>query len=491
MNDTVTALNRFGLGARPGDLGRVGSNPRAWLLKPFESKDAFLLSGADLLSTQDSLKKFADYRMGRQEFRAMPPSERPPLPNRNRNQSDRQTAQMTPEGAPAMAGDIAPEQAAIVANFVRLGRETLAVDTEARTENGLTIENGFPERWVRFWSNWFTVAAVKAQTIPLAGPFEREAIRPNVTGTFADLLIASSTHPGMLVYLDQAQSIGPNSIIGARRDSGLNENLAREIMELHTIGPESGYTQADVTEFARALTGLTIANPRFARFYPNAEVGTSIFVAQMHEPGVRNIMGKTYPATTGAQHIAILRDLAAHPATATRVANRLARAFVSDNPPQALIDRLETNFTSTGGDLTALATALVNSPEAWDPRSSKFKTPDDFLTSSLRAVGAKRLELPTLRASIEQLGQPPFRAPSPKGWPDDAASWAGPDAILKRADWANQLAGRLGDGVNPVSFAQSILGSSLTDHTRQALSRAESGRQGLVLAFMSPEFQRR
>jgi uncharacterized protein (DUF1800 family) len=488
MNDAVIALNRFGLGARPGDFDRVGSNPRAWLLKPFETKDAFLLKGDDLLSSQQSLKKFADYRMGRQDVRALPEAERPQRRNGSQN---RQRLGQAREMAPAAAPDMAPDQAAIVANFMRLGRETLAVDTEARTERGLTVDNGFPERWVRFWSNWFTVAAVKAQTIALAGPFEREAIRPHVTDTFADLLVASSTHPGMLLYLDQAQSIGPNSMIGERRDAGLNENLAREIMELHTVGPDSGYSQADVNEFARALTGLTIVNPRFARFYPNAEIGTSIFVAQMHEPGARKIMGKTYPATASAQHIAILRDFAAHPSTAKRVANRLARAFVSDNPPQSLVDRLEASFTSTGGNLSALATALVTSPEAWDPSAAKFKTPDDFLTSSLRAAGAKRLELPALRASIEQLGQPPFRAPSPKGWPDDAASWAGPDAILKRADWANQLAGRMGDGVNPVSFAQSILGISLTDHTKQALSRAESGRQGLVLAFMSPEFQRR
>jgi uncharacterized protein (DUF1800 family) len=360
----------------------------------------------------------------------------------------------------------------------------------------VTTTAPFAERWVQFWSNHFTMAARNVQTTPFPGSFEREAIRPYVWGRFEELLVKADTHVGMLIYLDQAQSIGPNSQAaqnqqGRGRAAGLNENLAREILELHTLGADGGYSQADVTEFARALTGWTVAGPRLRRLAQDAKIGTTIFVPALHEPGARVVLGKSFPPAGENQALAILNHLARQPSVAKRIAFKVAQHFVADDPPQALVARLEASFRQSGGDLAALAKTLIQSPEAWAPEASKFKTPNDFLISTMRASGATAASMQALRATFEQLGQTPWRAPSPKGWPDVASEWAAPDAILKRIDWANLAADVIGETFQPIAFAESALGPALTDKTRIAISRAQTARQGIVLALMSPEFQRR
>jgi uncharacterized protein (DUF1800 family) len=376
----------------------------------------------------------------------------------------------------------------------------MAGEVEARINQSLVTQTPFLERWVLFWSNALTVAAKNLQTVYFAGPYEREAIRPHVLGKFADLLKASALHTGMLIYLDQVRSIGPNAPAastqrGRERNFGLNENLAREILELHTVGVNGGYTQADVTELARALTGWTISNPRMGdragRMGTSQTYGRSIFVPAMHEPGSRLIMGQTFADNGADQARDVLTFLASRPQTARKIAQAVATHFVSDTPMPTLVARLEQSFLTTNGDLRALAQTLINSPEAWLPTAGKFKSPQDFITSTMRAAGTQSASAQALRDTFEQLGQAPWRATSPKGWPDTASHWAAPDAILKRIDWSNLAADVIGQNMAPMTFAQFALGASLTTATLTAISRAQDTRQGIVLALMSPEFQRR
>jgi uncharacterized protein (DUF1800 family) len=467
------ATNRFGLGARPGDIAAVRSNPKAWLLAQLNNPRAGMVTGAALPTGAQAFRSFLDYAQTRQAERRMKAS---PVPDGN-------------------AGRIEPQD---VSRALNLAARAMGSEIDIRMTTALNTSTPFLERWVLFWSNALTMAAKNLQTNLFPGPYEREAIRPNVLGKFSDLLKASALHQGMLVYLDQIRSFGPNSPAALAmenrrpdRNLGLNENLAREILELHTVGSDGGYSQTDVLEFARALTGWTILGPRSGRLPPGQEIGNVVFQASMHEPGSRTIMGQAFPDRGGDQARDILDWLARRPQTALRIARAVAVHFVSDTPPDSLVARLEQVFLSTDGDLKALAQALVNSPEAWTPNLQKFKTPNEFLLSTLRASNTRSVSVPALRTTFEQLGQAPWRAPSPKGWPDTADKWASPDAILKRADWSNLAAEVIMATMSPLSFAEGALGESLTPATRIAISRAQDSRQGIVLALMSSEFQRR
>jgi uncharacterized protein (DUF1800 family) len=471
--EATIAVNRFGLGATPGEILRMSANPKNWLLDQISSLANAQITLASLGSSQEAYRAFVEYnRMRRDERRAV----QSPMPS--------QMAQ----------GDAKQN----IARTARLGAQTIADEIEARISHAITTPAPFLERWAQFWSNRLTMAAKNLQTIFYAGSYEREAIRPHILGSFSTLLKSSALHAGMLVYLDQVRSFGPNAPAATspqrprQRNFGLNENLAREILELHTLGPDGGYSQADVTEFARALTGWTLQVPRLSGgARGDSELGSVVFVDGLHEPGARTIMGTRFPQAGRDQAFAILDWLASQPQTARNVAQAVATHFVSDTPPTSLVARLEQNFRATNGDLKALAQTLVNSPEAWVTTQGKFKSPNDFLLSTLRASGTRDVSMPALRATFEQLGQTPFRAPSPKGWPDTASHWAAPDAILKRVDWSNLAAEVIAQNMSPMAFAQSALGPSLTPQTSTAISRAGDARQGIVLALMSPEFQRR
>jgi uncharacterized protein (DUF1800 family) len=327
----------------------------------------------------------------------------------------------------------------------------------------------------------------------VVGPFENEAIRPRVFGRFEDLLIASSAHPAMLSYLDQYQSIGPDSpaaqFLAKRqgRKSGLNENLAREILELHTVGVDSGYSQADVTEFARALTGWSIGGPR----EPADRQGAFLFRANAHEPGTRTIMGRTYRQDGVDQAMAVMRDLAASPATARHVCGKIARHFVADDPPPALTQRLVDTWLGSGGDLSAVALALVTAQEAWDPAAAKFKSPYEFLISSWRAIGGQPTSIEYFAPLITSMGQKPFSAPSPKGWPDDDSAWAAPSGLIERADWATQMTSAAAGTRDINGLAADVLGPTAAPATLEAIARAESRPQALALLVTSSEFQTR
>jgi uncharacterized protein (DUF1800 family) len=459
-SEAAIALNRFGLGARPGERVALGGGAREWLLRQTADPGAFLLKDATLPTRSEAILSYAALRDARRDSRK----------------------------APAMNDAARP-----MSDGSELGRlgDILVEEIAARANHGLTTPDGFAERLVWFWSNHFTVAATKALTVPLAGVYERDVIRAGLAGSFAEMHLAAMRHAGMLLYLDQAQSIGPNSFVGRRRKAGLNENLAREALELHTVGADGGYVQADVTEFARALTGWTIVGERTKRFAPGAMEGDFLFLDAAHEPGVRTVMGKRYAETGEAQGRAILADLARHPATARRVATKLARHFIADEPPPAAVAAIEKVFLDTQGHLPSVHKALIARPEAWSAAPRKFKTPNDFLVSALRLAGVPRVETRALVAAYALLGQRPFAAASPEGWSDVAAEWAAPDAVMKRLEWSQALAERVAARKAPSETARDILGPLVSPRTLDAVRRAQSAEQGMVLVLMSSEFQRR
>jgi uncharacterized protein (DUF1800 family) len=459
------AVTRFGLGARPGEIDAARADPKGYL------KAQIRLSGADqpVGAFQSSAAHFVAVR----EYQMQ------------RRQDLKAGIDPVKEAQKQIRATAIPEF---------LGRAQLACNTDA----------SFRERWTLFWCNHFTVASKNLQTAVLVGPFEREAIRPHVFGRFEDLLTASTMHPAMLLYLDQAQSIGPHSPVmfmagpgvGRFRQSGLNENLAREILELHTLGVGSGYTQADVTEFARALTGWSIQGPDAGqyggRFASAGAPGQFTFREVFHEPGARHLFGKSYNQDGISQAGVVLHDIAGSPATAHHLAVKIARHFVADDPPPALVARLERAYLQSDGRLDQVADALIDAPEAWSPQQAKFKTPYEFLVSSYRAVGAAPEDFTKFGPVLTGLGQQPFNAPSPKGWAEEAEAWAAPDAIVRRMSWSEAFAQAAAPvNLQPTTIADASLGARLTPPVAQAVAHAESRPEGLAILLMSPEFQRR
>jgi len=459
------AVTRFGLGARPGEIDAARTDPKGYL------KAQIRPSGAD--QPAGTFQSSAAHFVAVREYQMQ------------RRQDLKAGVDPVKEAQKQIRATAIPEF---------LGRAQLACNTDA----------SFRERWTLFWCNHFTVASKNLQTAVLVGPFEREAIRPHVFGRFEDLLTASTMHPAMLLYLDQAQSIGPHSPVmfmsgpgvGRFRQSGLNENLAREILELHTLGVGAGYTQTDVTEFARALTGWSIQGPEGARyggrFASAGEPGQFTFREVFHEPGARRLFGKSYNQDGIAQAGAVLHDLAGSPATAHHLAVKIARHFVADDPPPALVARLERAYLQSDGRLDQVADALIEAPEAWATQETKFKTPYEFLVSSYRAVGAAPEDFTKFGPVLTGLGQQPFNAPSPKGWAEEAQAWAAPDAIVKRMSWSEAFAQAAAPvNLQPATIADASLGARLTPPVAQAIAHAESRPEGLAILLMSPEFQRR
>jgi uncharacterized protein (DUF1800 family) len=463
--ETVIAVNRFGLGAAPGELGAAAADPRGWLAaQASKAPDYEALAG--LPPSSEAVTEFP--RWVRQRFR------------------DRRAA----NGDGAMQDGESRMGRGIEESFRDHFLPMMLKEVGARLAVGASTPVPFHERLVWFWANHFTVSAQKPAIFAVVGSFEREAIRPHVGGRFVDMLLASSKHPAMILYLDNQLSVRPGWKPPARvqapnlpRPTGLNENLAREILELHTLGVHGGYTQDDVTTFARVLTGWTVgglARPGF------------LFAPPRHDPGPKTILGKTYAQEGMAQGEAVLRDLAAHPATATHVATKLARHFIADEPPPAAVERIARAFRDSGGHLPTVHAALLACPEAWETPLAKLKSPNEYIVSCLRALPPARQAKPqALYLALHEMGQRPFSAPSPQGWPDTSEAWAGADALWKRIEWAGILASRLGSGVDPLALARDSYGDAVSEPTRLAIARAESRQQGLARWLASPEFQRR
>jgi uncharacterized protein (DUF1800 family) len=478
MTNASIALNRFGLGGRAGEA--VPADPRRWLLAQFERFDPRPAPIAALPTSAALLPELAKAREAQQD---------------RRQQQREDAATMVPADDAAMQNRTQARAGAGGQGPYAGLRQAYVAAVGARTQAALTTPAPFVERLVHFWANHFAVSVDKIVTVGLAGTLEFEAIRPHVLGKFGDMLDAVERHPAMLLYLDQAQSIGPDSRLGQRaarngRERGLNENLAREILELHTLGVRTGYSQADVTEFARALTGWTVGGVGRLPFLAGAEPGFA-FALAIHEPGTRTIVGRAYPQVGEAQAQAVLDDLARHPATARHIATKLARHFAADDPPPALVARLEQAFLSSGGDLPTVYRALVEAPEPWAAAGSKFRTPWDWGVAALRGAGVEQVPGQMAAGAFTQLGQAVWRPGSPAGWDDVAASWAGPDALVRRVELADRIAGRAASQVDARALAGQLFPDALSEATHAAIQRAESPAQGLALLLASPEMMRR
>lgn len=498
-NDVTAAVNRFGLGAKPGELAGV-HDPRAWLNAQLARGAGDGSAFAGLPGSLDYLREEAQLQLTRRGFK-------------QGGRGRRDFLLGTMQTAPARSDDAnaaALEQA--LKPYREEARRELLAEAAARYRVATTTDTPFVERLVHFWSNHFAVSVDKRPARLFAAPMEREAIRPHVAGRFADMLVAVETHPAMLLYLDNVRSIGPNSRLGRRIGTrlarkgdqdkgnskrrrvapagGLNENLGREAMELHTVGVNAGYTQADVTEFSRALTGWSVP---FPRDFANGGRPRSAFVFRpdAHEPGARRVMGETFPDGGFEQGKAILDFLARQPATAKHLSLQLAQHFVSDDPPPSLVDRMAKSYLDHDTDLAAMYRTLIASPEAWDAEARKFKTPQDFVISSLRAaqidLGGK--PQPVL-ALLANLGEPVFDPRSPAGFTDSSANWIDADGLWKRVQAAEALSARVAPGNGqPLAFAQDVLGPLLDEDTAQAIRRAESARQAHATLFACPAFQ--
>ncbi|WP_245213445.1 DUF1800 family protein [Rhizobacter sp. AJA081-3] len=461
LQTAAIAAHRFGLGE--ADLGTPGADPRGWLLAQIGPADP--ARGEGLLSTAQAVQHVRDETRARREARRAAPGEKP-------------VDEKATEGY----------------------RAVILADARSRLLTAAATTRPFAERLQWFWANHFTVSLAKGSTRGLVGAFERDAIRPHIAGSFEQLLWASTTHPAMLRYLDNQQSAGPHSravSVAARRAqamqegprvTGLNENLAREVLELHTLGVNGGYSQADVTAFAAVLTGWRVAQQGPGDAPP--------FDRAWHEPGRKTLLGRTHPEGPEALR-AVLSDLAQHPSTARFIATKLARHMVADDPPPALVDRLAARYRRSGGQLAELYRELIDSAEAWGETPAKLKTPEEFVVSSVRllSLGARMQEsgpLPQmLAAGSTVLGQRTHSAPSPAGWPDRAEEWLGPEAVWKRIEWATRVGDRLGRQLDARALAVRSLGPRLTEATRLQIERAADGPQALALLLMSPEFQRR
>ncbi len=472
MADLAIAANRFGLGARPDD--RADGDARAALRAQFDRFEPRPAAYANAPTRATIAGELADYL---EAIRA------------NR-------------GAAAKAEDAAaPDPQKAMRQLARVaGRDAYVSLVGARVSSALVTPAPFVERLVHFWANHFAISADKLTVVGMGGLLEAEAIRPHVLGKFSDMVRAVEQHPAMLLYLDQAQSIGPDSFggqIAARRNAarklGLNENLAREIMELHTLGVRTGYTQEDVTEFARALTGWTVAGIARGpgqRLLPSAPPGDFVFAEALHQPGTRMIMGQRFAAAGQAQGQAVLDMLAAHPATARHIATKLARHFAGDVPPPALVERLAERFTATGGDLKALYAVLIEAPEVW-AAAPRFKSPWDWSISAMRGIGLREVQPQAAAGMMTQLGQPVWRPGSPAGFDDLDASWAGPDALVRRVEAAGRIAARAGSEIDARALGDRILPGRLSAASKDAIARCESPSEGLALLLVSPEFLRR
>ncbi|MFQ5609503.1 MAG: DUF1800 family protein [Woeseiaceae bacterium] len=458
--ETPIAANRFGLGARPGELERIDEDPHGWLLDQLGGPSTPYSALRDLPVSADAIADVQDVRRAQREAR-------------NRDED-------------------------IVERYGRVVRRHFVAQALARYQSAAETDYPFHERLVHFWSNHFAISADKQPMPAVAGLYENEAIRPHVAGKFEDMLIAAEQHPAMILYLDNQRSIGPNSTLGRRanrrrsdQEFGLNENLAREILELHTLGVDGGYSQRDVTTFAKVITGWSIGGANDQGRFASGEPGTFEFRDAIHEPGSQVILGKRYAPVGVHQGESVLRDLAAHPSTARFIATKLARHFVSDEPPADVVDRLAAAYLESGGDLPVVYEALVNSPEAWTGLYAKYKTPHELVVSTFRAFDHLPADGRMIIGSLEMMGQVPWRPGSPKGWPDTAEQWGGADALYKRIEWADTVGQLAGSGANPVELGSAILGPAFSRRTRTAVARAESGQQGIALLLASPDFQRR
>jgi uncharacterized protein (DUF1800 family) len=470
MMQAEIAVLRFGLGARAGDLAAAADHPHAWLMSQIRGPVPLAVNSP--LAPSDQI--FASLLAARDERQKM-----------------------------KQASSAESPDAKVLFNAIREAYQPhYRAQVLARAQSAALTTRPFAERLVHFWANHFAVSADKGVVFGLAGTLENEAIRPHVAGRFVDLLTAVEQHPAMIAFLDNQYSVGGDSTAARfasrfrradttqpKRQFGINENLAREILELHTLGVNGGYSQTDVTSFAQIITGWSIGGGkgRLAGGVP----GRFYFRDNLHEPGPKVFLGKTYTEEGRCQGEAVLADLARRPETAKFIATKLVRHFVADDPPAAAVDRVSRAFLNSGGDLPQVYRALIESPESWDSAPRKFKTPEDFVFSTLRALNFSPAQPEEVIRTFDLLGQRQYTPGSPAGWPDTSKSWDGSDALMHRVLWASRVGAKYESGVEPTDLAAASLGSYARPETLTALRRAATSGQAVALLLMSPEFQRR
>lgn len=359
----------------------------------------------------------------------------------------------------------------------------------ATIARALDAPDGLRERLAWFWADHFTSVPVGRRNIGLTSSMLDEAIRPNLTGPFSALLRAAITHPAMLIYLDQTLSFGPNSRIGLKRNKGLNENLARELLELHTLGAGAGYTQDDVRQMAELLTGLIIGKGGFR------------FDKRRAEPGAETVLGVEYAGDTFAPVVQALDDLSRRPETANHIAHKLAVHFVSDTPDAGLVAAIARAWADTGGDLMAAYTALLTHPAAATPQAAKARQPFDFMVSALRALGLNGADITAMNDGtfrrlvlkpMGDMGQPWQAAPGPDGWPEAPENWISPQGMAARITWAMDAPRHLAQPLpDPALVMTTALGPRASAPLIWAVPRSETLIEALGLVLVSPEFNRR
>lgn len=452
---SLRALNRFGMGAAPGQVDTVPS-PESWLEEQLEEP------------------REASGRTG----------EPPDLEQVASAIGDLRRAQRS------------RDREGIAAARRRIRQVSLSESRAALTQR-VVSSRPFIERLVSFWSNHLCVSgASKIAVAALAGSYERDVIRRHVLGRFEDMVLASARHPAMLLYLDNAQSIGPTSPAARQasrrgRPRGLNENYARELLELHTVGVDGGYTQADVGNLAKILTGWTVGGlpgPQQRREDPS-EALTFRFIPMLHEPGPKRVMGRAYDGGGMAEGEDVIRDLCRRPATAVFVATKLVRHFVDDQPRGDDVSRVANVFQRSQGDLREVAREIVRLESAWHPANRKLRSPQDWLVAALRALEARHIPL-VLVIALRGLRQPWWSPQAPKGYDDTRQAWADPDGLLNRAELARSISTRFARGIqDPVRLLEvvpadhaSALAVLLEDESIDAAER-------VALALAGPDFQ--
>jgi len=474
--EAALALHRFAFGPVAGSIAAIADDPRGALLADLERPGAGRVAAAQLPNSAQAARSLFEFRAERLA--------KEKLAQRAKQAAEAEGMGSGAANAPNPDGDAqtpSPQAAQNQNPPPALPVQLIQNEGKVRIEAAVAADIGFVERLVLFWSNHFCVSADKI--VSMADAYEREAIRPHVLGRFVDMLTAVETHPAMLFYLDNGLSIGPNSTAGINRDKSLNENLAREILELHTLGVRTGYSQDDVTRFANVLTGWT-----WVAFGEPSHGGEFVFVKRMHEPGEQTVIGKAYPDTGMNQGRAVLADLARQPATAVHIAHKFARHFVADQPPPSLVDKLTKSFTDSDGNLKELARTLIAAEEAWTPERTKLKRPAEWIISALRLTGAQWV-VGRVMGGQALLGEPLWRPPAPNGFADDESEWI--DGLSQRIDAADNFAGGAAERLDPVALAEAGLGPLASAETRNTVARAQSRAQALVLLLMSPEFLRR
>jgi uncharacterized protein (DUF1800 family) len=499
-------LNRIGFGARPGDIDRVRQMGLATYideqLHPERIADTAMasrLAGFETLALS-SRQIAEDYYVPAQMAR---------------RQAQLANKDAAPDAAGAQQKPRTPEQM----ELARKEREVIAELSEQKILRAVYSDRQLEEVMTDFWFNHFNVFAGKGATQEYLTEYERDVIRPHALGKFRDLLGATAKSPAMLFYLDNWQSVDPhaNDRLAAEREvrgrraarfglmrppqnpngrgqqpaqqprRGLNENYGREIMELHTLGVDGGYTQQDVVNVARAFTGWTIEQPR--------QGGGFRFDPRMHDEGEKIVLGHRIKAGGGeSDGEQVLDLLASHPSTAHFVATKLARRFVSDTPPPALVERAAKRFLDTKGDIREVVRTIVTSPEffAAEAYRAKVKTPFEFVVSAVRATGAEVTDALPLVQAVRQLGMPLYMCQPPTGYVDRADAWVNTGALINRMNFALQLVSGRMRAVQPGDAAAgAALAGDISPSTAATIAKASDPKQVAALTLGSPEFQRR